>query len=363
VVKRQGFVQQIKGMLKLLGNLCWENLHHLGPQSEKIQLNQRNDVLDVWCFVSGFVSRATSVAIGLRMHVLDLFSGIGGFSLGLERAGMRTVAFCESDPFCQRVLRRHWPDVPIWGDVRTLTGQALADAGGVGCNKGSVPRSYKADKEWERTAACRPSIDLICGGFPCQPVSVAGKRTGQQDDRWLWPEFARLIGEIRPRWVVAENVSGLLSIDAGRTFGGILRDLASVGMSVEWHCIPACAVGAPHRRDRVWIIAHASSDVLRDEPRRRDGASRADTPVAGDDGAQEYVADAERTRLAQRQEHQLLGQCAALEQSDWWLVEPDVGRVAHRVPARVHRLRALGNSLVPQIAEIIGRAIMNTEAR
>jgi DNA (cytosine-5)-methyltransferase 1 len=266
------------------------------------------------------------------MNVLDLFSGIGGFSLGLERAGMRTVAFCEIDPFCRRVLAKHWPAVPVYGDVRELTGARLvadADAQRRGWwtdNEGSPPA--------ERDRHPAAGIDLICGGFPCQPVSVAGKRAGHSDERWLWPEFFRLIGEVKPRWVVVENVPGLLSANSGRLFGGILRDLASVGMSVEWHSIPASAVGAPHRRDRIWIVAYANGPRL-----------------------EGWLG----TSLSE-----CLGQCAA------WPRDPSthngngepqsyVGRVAHGVPARVDRLRALGNAVVPQVVEIIGRAIMEIE--
>src|SRR5688572_4450644 len=161
------------------------------------------------------------------MNVLDLFSGIGGFSLGLERAGMRTVAFCEIDPFCRRVLAKHWPGVPCYDDVRSLTAERLA-ADGI-------------------------AADVICGGFPCQDISVAGKGLGLEGVRsGLWSEYARLIGEIRPRFVIVENVSALLS----RGLGRVLGDLAALGYDAEWHCIPASAVGAPHIRDRIWIIAY-----------------------------------------------------------------------------------------------------------
>ncbi len=156
------------------------------------------------------------------MNVLDLFSGIGGFSLGLERAGMRTVAFCEQDKYCQRVLAKHWPDVPIYDDVRELTGDDIPEP-----------------------------IDLICGGFPCQPWSVAGKRRGTDDDRDLWPEMRRVITEVRPTWVVGENVAGLVSMGLDR----VLVDLADAGYASQTFDIPAVAVDAPHRRHRLWIVA------------------------------------------------------------------------------------------------------------
>jgi DNA (cytosine-5)-methyltransferase 1 len=268
------------------------------------------------------------------MNVLDLFSGIGGFSLGLKRAGMRTVGFCEIDPYCQQVLRKHWPDVPVWGDVRELTAAAF--------------KQFPSD--------C--GVDVICGGFPCQDISVAGKGAGIGGERsGLWSEYARIIGEVRPRYVIVENVAALL----GRGLERVLGDLAALGFDAEWHCIPASAVGAPHRRDRVWIVA----DTARERPQVWGGiGSRiweelaalergrvSDAAGAGWDGARP-----ERSAAADGS-----GAFREPSRSDWWRAEPDVGRVAHGVPARVDRLRALGNAIVPQIAEIIGRAIMSIE--
>jgi len=185
------------------------------------------------------------------VRVLDLFSGIGAFSLGLERAGMRTVAFCEIEPFARRVLARHWPDVHIFHDVRELSAQHLS-AKGLG-------------------------VDLICGGFPCQDISVAGRGAGIGGERsGLWSEFARLIGEIRPRYAIVENVSALL----GRGLGDVLGDLAALGYDAEWHCIPASAIGAPHIRDRVWIVAYANQRDLqrrRGESDARDGCQGGET--------------------------------------------------------------------------------------
>jgi DNA (cytosine-5)-methyltransferase 1 len=311
------------------------------------------------------------------VKVLDLFSGIGGFSLGLERAGFETVAFCEQDQYCRAVLRQHWPDVPAWTDIKCLCATDLA-AGGI------FP-------------------DVICGGFPCQDISLAGKGAGLAGERsGLWREYARLIGEIRPRYVIVENVSALLS----RGLGAVLGDLAEIGYDAEWHCIPAAYVGAPHRRDRVWIIAYPGGDVVRLESGRRSGASGAGAAQPGVDGAERSVADADRRRLesigveeysflerasrglvdgrsetgrrdgadvpdpvGERLEGLDEGRSAARatdgsgdgRHSGWWAVEPDVGRVAHGVPSRVDRLRSLGNSLVPAIAEMIGRAIMECE--
>src|SRR3990167_9543374 len=190
------------------------------------------------------------------MRVLDLFSGIGGFSLGLERAGMRTVAFCETDPYCRAVLAKHWPDVPVHGDIRTLDAAAVAAYGARTESpnwNGEQIRQGTTEINAER---CSCNIDLICGGFPCQPFSHAGKRRGAADDRHLWPEMARVIAEVRPAWVLGENVAGLVRLG----LDGVLSDLEDMGYAVWPVVIPACAVGAPHRRDRVWIVAHNESE-------------------------------------------------------------------------------------------------------
>jgi DNA (cytosine-5)-methyltransferase 1 len=272
------------------------------------------------------------------MNVLDLFSGIGGFSLGLERAGMRTVAFCEIEPYCQAVLRKHWPDVPVFGDVRELTAKTISNSEGIGREHGGDDASQSGDR-WDASTT-RTSVNVICGGFPCQDISVAGKGAGIEGSRsGLWSEYARIVGEVRPRYVIVENVAALL----GRGLGRVLGDLAALGYDAEWHCIPASAVGAPHRRDRVWIVAHAASGI-----RQRQTSGTARYAALG----REDVADTRRELLEGRLKQSTQG-------STQWLTEPDVGRVAHGVSARVDRLRALGNAIVPQIAEIIGRAIMS----
>jgi DNA (cytosine-5)-methyltransferase 1 len=244
---------------------------------------------------------------------------------------MRTVAFCEIDPYCRRVLAKRWPAVPCYGDIRKLTGAALA-ANGI-------------------------SVDVICGGFPCQDISTAGLGAGIEGSRsGLWSEYARIIGEVRPRYVLVENVAALL----GRGIDTVLRDLAALGFDAEWHCIPASAVGAPHRRDRVWIVADAS----RVQPGRQE--QWAERQRAGTGGQSINGADAETSERRRSdsedygwrwdQEVRRLGLCG--DWSEHWFVEPDVGRVAHGIPSRVDRLKGLGNAVVPQIPEIIGRAIM-----
>jgi DNA (cytosine-5)-methyltransferase 1 len=304
----------------------------------------------------------------MTVRVLDLFSGIGGFSLGLERAGMKTVAFCEIDPFCRKVLAKHWPKVPCYDDVRTLTAARLAADGIIETvADANEPRLIEQRREAaicyrepspSQSGICRDEwqrIDLICGGFPCQDISVAGKGAGIDGARsGLWTEFARIIGEVRPQYVIVENVAALL----GRGLARVLGDLAALGFDAEWHCIPASAVGAPHRRDRVWIIADAIGNELRGKSGRRGRARWADQTELGDDGAQGYVADADDANgeaMPFGGAHRW--DCA--RGSDGWLVEPDVGRVAHGVPARVDRLRSLGNAVVPQIPELIGLAILD----
>jgi DNA (cytosine-5)-methyltransferase 1 len=319
------------------------------------------------------------------LKVLDLFSGIGGFSLGLERTGgFRTVAFCEIDPYCRQVLKRHWPEVPCHDDIRTL-----AYAEGVGRGQGRAGRIVErgADGAPARIVHDGP-VDVVCGGFPCQDISTAGKGAGIGGERsGLWVEMCRVIGEVRPSYAIVENVSALL----GRGLDQVLGDLAAIGYDAEWHCIPAAAVGAPHRRDRIWIVAYPQSQRERSgQGSRFNGGWGQQLEGAGQGrdlvhGSQEMAHPArfQPGREEQRAVGERAGQGgqssdvanAAFELFDgtrkpgsrWWaefadsgrwLVEPPVGRVAHGVPRRVDRLRALGNAVVPQIPELIGRAIL-----
>jgi DNA (cytosine-5)-methyltransferase 1 len=296
------------------------------------------------------------------MRVLDLFSGIGGFSLGLERAGMRTVAFCEIDPYCRAVLARHWPDVPCFGDISAVTADTDCE--------GELQPSGPLGQERRRLGDC--GIEVICGGFPCQDISVAGKGAGLAGARsGLWSEYARLIRELRPRYVIVENVSALLS----RGLEQVLGDLAEIGYDAEWHCIPASYVGAPHRRDRVWIVAYPDGrrrgpdftgghDAHRTNTRRPEADCLPGTLRETD--REGIVAHTDSNKRHGRSGSMQVGRGEiARETSDdgytggaQWSSEPDVGRVAHGVPARVDRLRALGNAVVPQVVEIIERAIM-----
>jgi DNA (cytosine-5)-methyltransferase 1 len=251
------------------------------------------------------------IHLGVGMHVLDLFSGIGGFSLGLERAGMRTVAFCEIEPTASDVLRRRWPDVINLGDIKRVTA--------------------------DRLAALGIRVDVIAGGFPCQDISVAnvaglgleGPRSG------LWRECARVIGEVRPAFAILENVANLLD----RGLGDVLGDLATLGYDAEWHCIPAAYVGAPHRRDRVWIVAH-SQRSRRERSESWQGILGSEIQALaehGDDFARGWSA---------------LESCAS-----------DCGsRDGVSVAMDRRYLHCLGNAVVPQIPELIGRAIMKAAA-
>ena len=277
-----------------------------------------------------------------EIRVLDLFSGIGGFSLGLERAGpFRTVAFCEREPFPQAVLRKHWPDTPIYDDVRTIPTERLG------------------------------RIDLICGGFPCQPWSVAGQQRGAEDDRDLWPVMASLIERLRPRWVVGENVRGFVNEPLGLQRS--LSDLESLGYQTAPFVIPACAVDAPHRRDRVWIVGHSKNE--RRSCWENAGRKRAEDKQIEQSGIRsefsgsgQNVADADSassqggcipSRIHSEHADADSGSDGIGRQTSLqWLPEPGVGRVAHGVSRRVDRLKALGNAVVPQVVEQIGRAIM-----
>jgi len=264
------------------------------------------------------------------MKVLDIFSGIGGFSLGLERAGMETVAFCEIDPFCQKVLRKHWPEVPIYDDVRKLTRERLEADGITG-------------------------IEVITGGFPCQDISIAGKQAGIDGERsGLWPDLARIISDIQPQFAIVENVTALLSGDRGRWFGRVLGDLAEIGYDAEWHCIPAAAIGAPHIRDRVWVLAYPGQKHGR-ITRRTNSPSRCPYLLSkrNNGGTSERSQDWELTPLVSGI-HQRVAE-------DWWRTQSRMDRSVDGIPDTIHRNCALGNAVVPQIPELIGRVIMESE--
>ncbi len=351
-----------------------------------------------------------------KLKVLDLFSGIGGFSLGLHRAGFETAAFCEVDEFCQKVLAKNFPGIPIFDDIKTLTKEKLNDQG-------------------------ISTVDILCGGFPCQPFSNAGKKKGRQDDRDLWPEMFRVIKETKPTWVIGENVAGFISMEFTRT----KIDLESIGYRVLPFTIPACAVGANHRRDRIWIIAHLDRTKLRIESGGGSRTSGESSRVSGDDGQEEFASDlnsdgrienislqawneepgpvsigaCEERLIANthRQRMEGLGSpirdgekhpvssCESIQESiadidsnglggktnatkkkntkrdwennwwseaatyfgGWWTDQSRVGRDVYGFSteldkSRRFRVKALGNSVVPQIPELIGRYIQEVES-
>jgi DNA (cytosine-5)-methyltransferase 1 len=291
------------------------------------------------------------------VKVLDLFSGIGGFSLGLERAGMETIAFCEFDKHARKVLNKHWPNVPVYEDVRELTNERLKSDGITG-------------------------IDVITGGFPCQDISVAGKQAGigEGTRSGLWSECARLVREIRPSYAIFENVTALLSGEQGRWFQRVLFDLSQIGYDAEWHCIPASELGAHHHRDRVWIIAypahygcrsgaHSEQTGAADEQSGnhdlwRKSIGFSESPKDGKNVAHSTSKFSNERKFIKEVSRQIpvlreLGRGDVEKRAgSYWAFEPNVGRVANGIPNRSHRLKQLGNSVVPQIPELIGRAIM-----
>ena len=278
------------------------------------------------------------------LKILDLFSGLGGFSLGLERTGcFKTTAFCDNNKYSRLLLQKHWKGVKIYNDVREINKEQL-ESDGI-----QFP-------------------DIITGGFPCQPFSVAGKQKGTSDDRHLWPEMFRIIKEFTPRWIIGENVKGLTNIEKGMVFESVCTDLEGEGYEVRAFNIPAAGVGAPHRRERIWIVASLedSRRSLRswskfgekdeNEIRKR----YADQHQRPGSTSESNVADASTGRCAS-QEGEIQTRGNGTEHQGWWSTEPNVGRVANGVSGRVYRLRALGNSIVPQIATEIGHAIIKAE--
>ena len=275
------------------------------------------------------------------MKVLDLFSGIGGFSLGLEWAGMETIAMCEKDKFCRQVLAKHWPDITIHEDIRDLNG-----------------KDYKG------------SIDVVCGGFPCQPFSVAGKQLGKADDRHLWPEMLRVIKESAPAWVIGENVSGFVRM----ALDDVCSDLEGEGYRVQSFIIPACAVEAHHRRDRCWVVAYSDEN----DRRRRDSTISQERHTwmehrSGGQGQSLSGSDSD-VAYSESERVQRLRSCGLEEShahgpallplcegkgfgSTYWETEPDVDRVVDGVPNRVDRIKSLGNAVVPQLVQRIGEMI------
>jgi DNA (cytosine-5)-methyltransferase 1 len=240
---------------------------------------------------------------GGRLRFGSLFSGIGGLDLGLERAGMECRWQVEIDEWCRQVLDKRWPNIHQFADIHDVGASNLEP------------------------------VDLVVGGFPCQPVSITGQKKAQADERWLWPEFARVLRELRPSYALLENVPGLFLVNKGKAAQEVFRSLAELGYDAEWATVSAAAVGAPHRRSRVFILAYTPSSG-------RDAGSVLEwESVRGGD-----AADAGSEELPR---------------SPHWEVEPDMDRMADGIPNQVDRLRGLGNAVVPQVAEWVGRRIVD----
>jgi DNA (cytosine-5)-methyltransferase 1 len=302
----------------------------------------------------------------MALTVGSLFSGIGGLDLGLERAGMEVIWQSEIDPYACKVLSKHWPEVVNHGDIKAIN--------------------------WSDVV--RP--DVICGGYPCQPFSTAGKRRGEEDPRHLWPWVREAISQLRPKYAILENVRGHLSLGGVSVIG----ELADIGYDAEWRIVSAASVGAHHRRDRVVIVAYPNNSrphraQIYSAETRFDALSRfgrCGENVADTNGerleterAQQQTSRTLRSNKnsgwivgntysegrkgrskLQEQETQRGGLDQSSEVAGWsgiWEPEPNVGRVAHGVPSRVDRLRGLGNAVVPQVAEVIGRLVISDYQR
>lgn len=278
-----------------------------------------------------------------KLKVLDLFSGIGGFSLGLERTGgFETVAFCEIEDFPRRVLAKHWPDVPCFNDVRELTGDQVGP------------------------------IDVITGGFPCQDISTAGKKAGLGEGTrsGLWSEIVRLTSELRPQFVIVENVANLLSGPSERPggwFGRVLGDLAEIGYDAEWENIPAGAMGAPHRRERVWLVAYPAKERQSEAGKLRRGKPSQRISRSGEAIVSAYIGEIGAKRIIEEKVSGIaaFSWCQNVRRAEDLRGRPDIPTPLFRgsrdgVPNWVDRVGACGNAVIPQIPELIGRAILAT---
>ena len=330
------------------------------------------------------------------MKHLDLFSGIGGFALATEMVwgrGQVEHVFCDNEPFAQAVLKKHWPNSKIYGDIRSLTLDSYTDSNG---RTGRDTQEHPAEGG-EQTQhdpprrAARLGFDLLTGGFPCQPFSAAGRRRGTEDDRHLWPEMLRVIREFSPRWVIGENVGGFVTWNDGMVFEQVHADLEATGYEVQAFIIPAVALNAPHRRDRVWIVAHSTSErwnnginnqqgrhLLRDEDgdaeedkserdRRECGSGTVDTDASntrrgdGNEGSERI-----RPERIQRQPENSERFSDRTGWSENWLeVATQLCTLDDGLPNGLARprgwrnaaLKGAGNAIVPQVAAEIMRTI------
>ena len=294
----------------------------------------------------------------VKHKLLDLFSGIGGFSLAADKFGIQTIAFVEKEPFCQKVLKKHWDDVPIIDDIRKVKGEDY------------------------------DSATIVSGGFPCQPFSVAGKRKGTDDDRYLWDETIRVVAECKPRWFIGENVDGLVNIQDGMVLRQVQDDLEKEGFQVQCLVIPASGVGAWHQRKRVWIIAYSEHNGLYrpkgDATIKSSNQSEEWVSIGDDKNVSNTIGElsdgcSSTTRVSTTELERLdsnevknwnkvwseTKRCSEQTKS-WWQTQSELCGVPNGVSfeldkGRVNRLKALGNSIVPQIAEQLFKSIIYAE--
>jgi DNA (cytosine-5)-methyltransferase 1 len=277
----------------------------------------------------------------MELSVLDLFSGIGGFSVGLESTGkFKTVAFCEQDKFCQKVLHKHWPNIPIHEDIKKL------DA-----------RKIKAD--------------VLVGGFPCQSFSIAGKQKGKDDERYLWDEMFRVIKEVKPRWIIGENVQNLTNISNGEILQGIYNDLESQSYEVQTFNISASSQGAWHKRSRIWIVANSKhygpyrqkrNETIKSSNEQEKRLSVRDDQDVSNTNSRLSVRENEEVQARRDATNSI---CKSRKQT-WWQTQSKLCGVPNGVSYeldkdRKNRIKALGNTIVPQIVTEIGQAIIKAE--
>jgi DNA (cytosine-5)-methyltransferase 1 len=379
----------------------------------------------------------------MELTHIDLFSGIGGFALAARWCGLKTVQFVEMDGFCQKVLQKNFPGVPIHDDIKTFTFTNSTDGGSKAGN--SFHEGWATGKD--RGTSIQENADrgdgiaitddqptafdghaernrpfILTAGVPCQPASCAGKRRGVSDDRWLWDEAIRVLAEVKPTWAIFENVAGLLSLESGVVFDNLLSQVEAEGYEVQAFVIPACAVNAPHRRDRVWIVAHTSTTGAgsvggtpydqrwrTDEGRgegirhgngeaRTGGAKSADCHAADSDRFNGDDAGLDPSKVSQLKKAEIFRMQSSADTSNEglqrreWLRSYEQGQAAYGstpernhtwdepwieaatrlcrvddgvsrglVKDRVNRLKALGNSIVPQVAYYIIKSILEVE--
>lgn len=318
------------------------------------------------------------------MKHIDLFSGIGGFALATEMVWDSVEhVFCDNEPFSQAIIKKHWPQSQIYGDIRTLTADAeyqriTRKFGNFECSKGETQKGGKKSIWSGKTRNSNTeSIDLLTGGFPCQPFSQAGRRLGTEDDRHLWPEMLRVIREFHPRWIIGENVGGLVTWNEGMVLEQVQSDLEGEGYEVQAFIIPACALNAPHRRDRVWIVAHTKYEQEGNSQRR-----------GNDEGSSIGIARSvafgvgtKRKRLEGRKSQKRTGQhgftrgirgneAKRVWEENWSSVATRLCTLDDGLPGGLARprgwrnaaLKGAGNAIVPQVAAEIMTVIKQVDS-